>query len=363
MSHNYSNAEYYDMLLCVGAAEGSCHGGRELYRQRFVDGRPIPEQRRLPSYECFRSLCMRVHSTGSVRSSSNEGRPSMRLGSNLETRILQYFNENPRASTRRAAAAFETNHVVIWRTLKDDGQHPYHFRRTQELLPLDFSARVAFCQWLQTEQCRDEAFVSKVLWSDEASFTRSGLVNSHNEHVWSHVNPHAYTTGNYQHQWRINVWAGILADRVIGPIFLPTIMDANAYLQLLTGELEDQLEDLSVSAYYSMWFQHDGAPAHYSRNVRAYMNSRFPEQWIGRGSTVPWPPRSPDLTPLDFFLWGYIKNVVYAVECNTREDMIERIRQAFLTVTPQMLHNVLTSVSRRACLCLEREGQHFEPFL
>jgi len=39
---------------------------------------------------------------------------------------------------------------------------------------------------------------------------------------------------------------------------------------------------------------------------------RFPDAWIGRGGPIPWPPQSPDLSPLDFFLWGYIKNNGYA---------------------------------------------------
>jgi len=42
------------------------------------------------------------------------------------------------------------------------------------------------------------------------------------------------------------------------------------------------------------------------------LNERFPDAWIGRGGPIPWPPPSPDLSPLDFFLWGYFKNLVYA---------------------------------------------------
>lgn len=51
----------------------------------------------------------------------------------------------------------------------------------------------------------------------------------------------------------------------------------------------------------ALWFQQDGAPPHYSVAVRNYLNNTFPERWIGRRGTIEWPPRSPDLTPLDFF--------------------------------------------------------------
>lgn len=159
------------------------------------------------------------------------------------------------------------------------------------------------------------------------------------------------------------MWAGILGDRVIGPKFLPASLNADVYLELLTGNLEEELESLPVAMYHDMWYQHDGAPAHYAIRVREYLDQRFPGQWIGRGGPVAWPPRSPDLTPPDFFLWGYLKNAVYAVECNTREEMVTRIEEVFRTVTSQMLHNVRRSVFRRARLCIEKGGQHFEPFL
>jgi hypothetical protein len=45
-------------------------------------------------------------------------------------------------------------------------------------------------------------------------------------------------------------------------------------------------------------FQHDGAPQHYTATVREFLDATFPQWWIGRGGWLPWPQRSPDLTPL-----------------------------------------------------------------
>ena len=33
--------------------------------------------------------------------------------------------------------------------------------------------------------------------------------------------------------------------------------------------------------------------------------------WIGRGGTIAWPPGPSELTPLDFSVWGYIKDKVF----------------------------------------------------
>ena len=63
------------------------------------------------------------------------------------------------------------------------------------------------------------------------------------------------------------------------------------------------LEEVPLAKRMHMVFQHDGAPAHYSRLMTRHLNLTFPERWIGRGGHVQWPPRSPDITPLNFCLW------------------------------------------------------------
>ena len=75
-------------------------------------------------------------------------------------------------------------------------------------------------------------------------------------------------------------------------------------------------------------FQQDGAPPHYHRQVRDFLNANFPDMWIGRGGPLAWPTRSPDLTHLDFF-WGFVKNVVYHGDRpTTLEELRGRITNA-----------------------------------
>ena len=72
------------------------------------------------------------------------------------------------------------------------------------------------------------------------------------------------------------------------------------------------------------------------------MNEHFPQRWIGRNSPlIHWPPRSPDLTPMDFYFWGHIKNKVYKTRPQSVEQLCERIRQACLEVTAQELRRVI----------------------
>jgi hypothetical protein len=48
-----------------------------------------------------------------------------------------------------------------------------------------------------------------------------------------------------------------------------------------------------------------------TRHVREYLNKSFPNRWLNRGGPVAWPPRSPDLTHLNYYLWGHMKTLVY----------------------------------------------------
>ncbi|KAJ4434494.1 hypothetical protein ANN_23056 [Periplaneta americana] len=62
--------------------------------------------------------------------------------------------------------------------------------------------------------------------------------------------------------------------------------------------------------------------------VRNRLNATFPDRWIGRGGPVLWPPRSPDLSPLDFFLWGNVKRFMYETPIDTAEELVARVVEA-----------------------------------
>ena len=109
--------------------------------------------------------------------------------------------------------------------------------------------------------------------------------------------------------------------------------------------------------------QHDGAPPHYALCSRQVINEIFDEKWIGRGGPVAWPPRSPDLTSPNYFLWGFDKERVMVVAPTTPDDMKERIRRAWTEITPQVLSELRWSFHKRINKCLQVEGHHFEHLL
>lgn len=65
----------------------------------------------------------------------------------------------------------------------------------------------------------------------------------------------------------------------------------------------------------------------------------------------------------DFFLWGHVKSIVYREPIENRAGLERRILEALQTVTPEMLRRCSANFLRRARLCVEMGGGHFEHLL
>jgi len=87
----------------------------------------------------------------------------------------------------------------------------------------------------------------------------------------------------------------------------------------------------SVVSQEKQWFQHDNAAAHFACQVREHLTATYSGHWIGWGRPMAWPPKSPDLTPMDFFLWGHIKALIYMLPVDSEEDLIAHIVEAAAT--------------------------------
>ncbi|GFS83295.1 putative DD41D transposase [Trichonephila clavipes] len=96
-----------------------------------------------------------------------------------------------------------------------------------------------------------------------------------------------------------------------------------------------------------LWFQQDGATCHTSRATIDLLKYTFGDRLISRFGPVNWPPRSCDLTPLDYFLWGYVKSLVYADKPQTLDHLEDNIRRVIAYIRPQMLEKVIENWTSR----------------
>ncbi|GFV62755.1 DUF4817 domain-containing protein [Trichonephila clavipes] len=150
-------------------------------------------------------------------------------------------------------------------------------------------------------------FHKRILFSDEAHFWLNGYVNKQNCRIWSEANPQVYVETPL-HPEKLTVWCALWAGAV---------------------------------------FQQDGATCHTARATIDLLKDTFGDRLISRFGPVNWPPRSYDLTPLDYFLRSYVKSLVYADKPQTLDHLEDNIRRVIADIRPQMLEKVIENWTSR----------------
>ncbi|KOC66835.1 Histone-lysine N-methyltransferase SETMAR [Habropoda laboriosa] len=146
--------------------------------------------------------------------------------------------------------------TTVHRLLKEEGMHPYKYKRAHTMHSKDKIPRMEYSRWLLGEIARNPSFCRFVLWTDEACFTREGCFNVHNSHVWDDENPFAVRTHAAKERWSINVWAGICDDFVVGPYILLDRLDGTIYNNFLENVLPGLLEEIPLEIRRNMYFRH-----------------------------------------------------------------------------------------------------------
>jgi len=98
------------------------------------------------------------------------------------------------------------------------------------------------------------------------------------------------------------------------------------------------------------------------RDVTRFLDETSPGRWVGRGGPTVWPPRYPDLTPLDFCAWMFIKDVVYRRKVRDLVDLRQRTIEALEFITPHMLINTWQELEYRLDICRATIGAHIEVY-
>ncbi|GFT41984.1 putative transposable element [Trichonephila clavipes] len=113
----------------------------------------------------------------------------------------------------------------------------------------------------------------------------------------------------------------------------------------------------------SLQFQQDGETCHTARATIDLLKDRFGDRLISRFGPVNWPPRSCDLTPLDYFLWGYVKSLVYADKPQTFDHLEDNIRRVIADIRPQMLEKVIENWTSRLDYIRASRGSPMEEII
>ena len=112
-----------------------------------------------------------------------------------------------------------------------------------------------------------------------------------------------------------------------------------------------------------VWFKQDGASSHNSNLSRNWLKENFGGRVISLKTDLEWAPYSPDLSPPDFFLWGYFKDRVYAGKPKTITKLKEATREEMRAITDSVCKNVMDNFVLCLKKCTELNGGHLEHML
>jgi hypothetical protein len=141
----------------------------------------------------------------------------------------------------------------------------------------DYPRSRDFATNMLEQKGNDNVYLSKAMFSYEATFHLSGYVNKQIVWIWRLENPHSFQ----EHEGNssiLNVWCRLMHSRVIGLFcFAEQTVTTTTYHDMLENFTTPQVEDLQPTVI----FQQDVAPPHWSVIVREFLDKTFPNCWIG----------------------------------------------------------------------------------
>ncbi|GFU55083.1 transposable element Tc3 transposase [Trichonephila clavipes] len=199
---------------------------------------------------------------------------------------------------------------------------------------------------------------------DSVSRFHSAVTKTTPELGLNSPNYHSTSTGGLleklasapQHE-RCSVSPGLKSDSrrpraggINGPYFFKNdeghnvTVNGDRYRAMITNFFIPELNNHDVQ---ELWFQQDDATCHTDRATIDLLKDTYGDRLISRFGPVNWPPRSCDLTLLDYFLWGYVKSSVYADKPQTLDHLEDNIRRVIADIRPQMLGKVIKNWTSR----------------
>ncbi|GFV13800.1 DUF4817 domain-containing protein [Trichonephila clavipes] len=281
------------------------------------------------------NLVKRFEETGKLEDRARAGRPCLKEARApcITAEMAAIASEaasgtsNASEASRRLGLPPSSVRNILRRILQ---LYPYKLQSCHELLPADTAQREAFAKWAFSKMEQDPTWVFKILWTDEAHFSLHG--------------PFFFET-----QCPVNGW-------------IKETVNAQRYLTLLRETVVPCL--IQRGQISNATFMQDRATSRTANPVKAFLIQTFGEDRIvSRRCRYPWPPRSPDLTPADFGLWGYLKSRVYLSSPSSLSELKDAIRREVSSIHPDMLHSAVAGfVTRLECL-LPCGGGHVEHIL
>jgi len=341
-------------------------------RYRRLHGRNC----KVPTDTSIRKWTSKLETTGTLvnlngrfqrsPSDSNSGRPkTVRTAGNIQA-IGDSVETSPVESLRCRSLHLGLSQSSVRRILIHDlGLYPYRIPLKQRLDATDIALRNDMCEWFIEKFLTNEHFAHSIWFSDEAHFTLSGAINSKNTVYWGKSRP-PFVNQRPLHDKKCTAWMALSSHGLIGPFFFE---DGEGNTVTVTAERYVKVMTKFWSALQRKrpnnrdWFMQDGAPPHTANLSLNWLQDHFGNRVISKKADHAWSPHSPDLNPLDYYLWGHLKSLVYTQRYENVAQLKEGIRAAARSVTNEHCERAIENFKKRVERCHSVQGRHIEHLL
>lgn len=297
---------------------------------------------------------------GSILKTPVKRTKTKRTNENLQ-KIQDMLEEKVQFSVRNAAPKLSFSTSTVWRLLRFESKAKFYRPSTvQPLTEAHMEQRRKFCSWLLEEPAD---FTNKVVWTDEKIFVLNQRPNRKNDGVWCKENPHDLVQTNDRNGQKIMIFVAIVDGQIpiVHAFDKSQTVNGACYLEFLKEVVWPALRYKTTRKGY--WWMQDGAPPHCTNLVKDFLLEKFQDRVISRGTPIIWPAHSPDLNPLDFHFWGVAQQQVYKEYPETIENLIDCVKSFAARYDSSVIERVAANVVKRAKLCLDANGGHFQHLL
>jgi AraC-like DNA-binding protein len=318
----------------------------------------------------LKTICERVDKTGSaVERRKGSGRPkSARNDENIAKVAEMICSQEDRPgtskSTRDIAREVGTSQTSVQRIASRDlGLNCFKRVPVQVLTGATKQKRLERCTTLLRRFSVKKT--KTVFFTDEKLFYLSPPVNTHNNPVWSAglksgIDPKRLLVQRAKFSAHVMVSAGVCFSGKGRLHFVDDKAKINAdyYVNSLLPKLVEDCETLMPDGYT---FQQDGAPAHTSRHAQEWLAQQTPD-FVNKDE---WPPNSPDLNPLDYYVWGAMLHKYQRfVPKPTNVAELRGVLEVIWDDLPhESIQKAVLAFRKRLQACCQSEGGHFEHLL
>lgn len=296
--------------------------------------------------------------TGKIDLRKPPGRPRIVRTRGLIQKVKNRLARKPRQSVRKLGQSLGVSKGTMARIVKED-LHLYAYRITTQP-NLDDAAknrRIQFAYWVRRWLRKQQ--METILFSDEKYFSIDGIFNRQNDRVYALNRQDADSAGGTRRivkfPKKIMVWLGATKNGLTTPIFFKpgeTLTHENYIDVVLPHALSEGHRLLGGHFIY----QQDGATPHRHRKSQAWCAQNFP-QFIEEKT---WPPNSPDLNVLDYYVWDAIGNNIQWNKVHNYITLGEEVKKGVAKVSQTHLARSVLSWSRRIHSLLRTKGAYIK---